>query len=579
MRIIIAAMGSLLLLVGCAGPRGLSGDAPALVTVGIIAFNDFHGALEPPRQAIEAPGPDGPVVVPAGGVAYLASAVDTLRQASPNHVVVSAGDMFGASPMVSALFLDEPTIEAMNLIGLDLAAVGNHEFDRGRDELLRLANGGCAQHTTRQPCRLDGQFEGARFPFLAANVRTEDGTTLFPATVIKSFGSGGAQVRVAFIGLTLEGTGAIVMPSGIVGLRFEDEAETVNALVPELRRQGIEAIVVVVHQGARTRVGFNDKSCAGLAGPLLPVLDRLDPAVDVVVSGHTHGAYVCDYPRPGLPRPLLLTGAGEYGMLLTDIRLTIDPRSGEVIEAQADNVIVQGEGHDGAPINPAFRQFTPHPEVSALVKRYTDAVAPLASRSVGRLSGPVLEEPTPAGETALGALVADAQLAATRAPAQGGAEIAFMNRGGIRAPLVPAADGSITYGQLFAVQPFGQNIVVMSLSGRQLRALLEAQVADPKRPRVLQVSESLRYAFDLSRPAGQRIRDATINGRPLTDDATYRVAVNAFLAAGGGGYPMFTEGTDRVDGPGDVEALEAWFARVPVAESPVPDRIRNLTPR
>ncbi len=309
-------------------------------------------------------------------------------------------------------------------------------------------------------------------------------------------------MRIAFIGLTLEGTGASINPAGVAGLRFLDEAETVNALVPEIRRQGIEAIVVVVHQGALTTVGFNDKSCAGFSGPLLEVLERLDPAVDLIISGHTHRAYVCEIERNDLARPLLLTSAGDFGTLLTDIRLTIDPRSGVVIAAQADNRIVQGEAHQGAPMTDAWPIFQLHPKVAAHVASHVDAVAPLTSRIVGRLSAPATMARTPAGESALGALLADAQLTATQAPGEGGAEIAFVNTGGIRADLVPGAGGAITYGQLFAAQPFSEHVVVMSLNGRQIRAILEQQFANLPRRRMLQVSGSLHYAYDLSKPAG-----------------------------------------------------------------------------
>jgi 5'-nucleotidase len=336
-------------LSGCVAATATD-PAAAPVTVKIIAFNDFHGNLEPPRLTIAAPAatPEAvPIRVPAGGAAYLASAIDSLRAANPNHAVVSAGDMIGGSPLVSALFLDEPTILAMNLIRIDYEAVGNHEFDRGRAELLRMQNGGCARHTIREPCRVDRDFPGADFRFLAANVITENGDTLFPAYGMRRYGSGRRSVQIAFIGLTLEETPTVVDPAGVAGLVFRDEADTINALIPRLRAEGADAIVVLIHQGASTEVGFNDHSCAGLDGDLLPILARLDPGVDLVVSGHTHNAYVCDHGRLDPSRPFLVTSAGRYGTLVTDIDLTIDPARG-VIGRRADNRIVQGEGFAGS---------------------------------------------------------------------------------------------------------------------------------------------------------------------------------------------------------------------------------------
>ncbi|MDQ3139305.1 MAG: metallophosphoesterase, partial [Pseudomonadota bacterium] len=314
-------------LAGCA----TLAPAPAPVEIKIVAFNDFHGNLEPPRQSVETSAVEGVSArVPAGGAAYLASAIDSLRAANPNHIVVSAGDMIGATPLVSALFLDEPTIHAMNRIGVDLNAAGNHEFDKGRAELLRMQNGGCAQHGLRKPCQLE-PFPGARFGLLAANTVTEDGTTLFPPYAIRSFGSGASKVRVGFIGLTLEATPALVTPAGIAGLSFRDEADTVNALIPRLRAEGVDAIILLIHEGATTTGRYNDKQCAGLAGDLPPILDRLDPAIDIVVSGHTHRAYVCDYGRINPARPFLLTSAGSAGTMLSDITLTIDPRTRAVV--------------------------------------------------------------------------------------------------------------------------------------------------------------------------------------------------------------------------------------------------------
>jgi 5'-nucleotidase len=581
---LLAAAGALA-LAGCA----TTGQPVARPTeVRIIAFNDFHGNLEPPRSAVTVPATatSPELRVPAGGAAYLASAIERLRAGNPNHIVVSAGDMIGASPLVSSMFLDEPTILAMNRIGVDFNAVGNHEFDRGRQELLRMQRGGCERYTSREPCRVDRDFPGARFSFLAANARTEDGETLFPAYAIRRFGRGDRAVDVAFIGLTLKDTPTLVTPAGVAGLDFRDEAETINALVPRLRAEGADAIVVLIHQGLSTRVGYNDQSCAGIDGDLLPILARLDPEIDLVVSGHTHNAYICDYGRIDAARPFLVTSAGRYGTLLSDITLSIDPASG-VVGRRADNLIVQGEGYRGpageVAVSDRFPVYPRDPAVGAVVDRYVAAAAPIAARIVGRMTAPATRVAAPSGESVLGNLIADAQLAATSAPDAGGAQIAFTNGSGARADIVPAADGSVTFGDLFAAQPFGNSMIVKSYTGRQIRALLEQQFASGwntvERPNMLIPSRGLTYAYDLSRPAGQRILDLALNGAPIRDDAVYRVAMNNFLSTGGDNFTVFRDGTNLFSGPGDIDALERYVAAASPLTPPATDRIVNRTPR
>lgn len=582
-----AAGATLLLLSACVFTRDTERSA-APVEVKIIAFNDFHGNLEPPRLAIEAPAAGGSTVrVPAGGAAYLASAIERLRAENPNNVVVTAGDMIGATPFLSALFLDEPTIAALNLVGVDFSATGNHEFDKGSAELLRMQNGGCEQHGPRKPCQVDAAFPGARFKFLSANTIIESGASLFPGTGLRRFGKGKRAVTVGFIGMTLKDTPSLVTPSGVAGLTFADEAETANALVPQLKAAGADAIVLLIHQGAQTEVGYNDKSCGGLAGELLPILDRLDPAIDVVVSGHTHNAYICDYGTTNPSRPILLTSAHRYGTLLTDIRLSIDPRSNRVVAKSANNIIVQGEAFQGSsgevPLATVYPRFERNAELAALVERYVAASAPLAARPVGRLTATALKATDDSRQTVLGELIADAQLAATRAPEAGGAQIAFMNPYGVRADLIPGPDGSVSYGQVFAVQPFANSLVVKSFTGKQLRALLEQQFDSGsnsvERPNMLQPSANFRFSYDLSRPAGARIVAVTVDGQPLRDDAVYRVTISNFLAGGGDNFTIFQQGNDPVVGPIDVDALEAYLSRGEPVVPPTPDRIRDVTPK
>ncbi|WP_395613765.1 bifunctional metallophosphatase/5'-nucleotidase [Allosphingosinicella sp.] len=578
-----------LLTVACLSAPTEARRRAAPVRVNIIAFNDFHGALEPPRMAMTAPAPGGTTVrVPVGGAAYLASAIQRLRAGNPNNVVVTAGDLIGASALISAEFLDEPTILAMNLIGLDYSAVGNHEFDRGRQELLRMQNGGCARYTNRQPCRLD-RFPGARFQILSANVRTQTGQTLFPGTALRSFGTGRRRVRVGFIGLTLRDTSTLVIPTGIAGLTFEDEADTINAAARRLRAQGADAVVVLIHQGLDTRVGYNDHSCGGVTGDLLPILGRLDRSVDVVVSGHTHHSYICDYGRIDATRPFLVTSAEKNGALLTNISLSIDPARHRVTAKSADNVLVQGEGYADrrgeVPLSNLYPVFLRDPAVAALVARYAAVATPIIARPIGRLGGSALKRANDAGESAAGDLIADAFFAATSSPATGGAQLAFTNQTSVRVDLVPAADGTVTFGQLFEMQPYGNNLVVVTMTGRQIRAALEQQFASGPNtvdhPIMLQPSRGFTYAFDLRQPEGQRIVDMRLNGAPISDDVSYRVTINSFLASGGDSFTAFRQGTNPTGGVQDVDALESYIAALGQTPPPLPpsDRIRRLSPR
>ena len=341
------SMLAVLLLAACATAPSPH-EAVAPVSVGIVAINDFHGQLEPPRATVAAPdGKGGTVAVPAGGAAWLGAAVKRVRADYRHSIVVAAGDLIGASPLASSLFLDEPAVGVMDRIGLALAAVGNHEFDRGRDELLRIQNGGCAKYTARQPCALE-PYRGAAFRYLAASTTNARGRTLFPATALRSFGEGRRRVRVGFIGLTTRATPRLVTPSGITGLSFGDEAEAINREVPRLKARGADAVVVLIHEGGRTADPQDPGGCNALSGDILPIVARLDPRIDAVVSGHTHWAYVCELPRGNGAAPLLLTSAGHYGRLVTDLRLDIDPRSHRVVARRGFNVVVQSPGISNA---------------------------------------------------------------------------------------------------------------------------------------------------------------------------------------------------------------------------------------
>jgi 5'-nucleotidase len=520
----------------------------APVQVKVLAINDFHGNLRPPLGGvrIQDPADRGKTInVPAGGAEHLATAVQQLRAQNPNHIFVAAGDLIGATPLLSALFRDEPTIESLSLMGLEASAVGNHEFDKGAAELLRLQRGGC--HPT-EGCQGPQAFTGARFQYLAASTVDErSGKTLLPAYHVKRF----EGVPVAFIGLTLQATPSIVVPSGVQGLRFLDEAATVNALVPELQRQGIQAIVLLIHEGGVPAGDYDE--CPGISGPIVDIVKKLSPAVDVVISGHTHRAYNCRIDGR------LVTSADKYGTLVTEIDLTLDRRSGDVSEARARNVIVRPE---------SFARNAAQTELIALYERLA---APLARRVVGRIERPLTRDESPAGETPIGRTVADAQLAATAQTA--GAQLALMNPGGLRAEL---AGGEVRYEDLFAVQPFYNNLVTLTLTGAQIVQLLEQQWLGQTRPRVLQVSRGFGYSWNAAAPAGQRIVPGSVRlqGQTLDPAADYRVTVNSFLAAGGDNFSVLRKGRDARTGVMDVEAFEAHVARGDAA-LPTAPRIRR----
>ncbi|SOD26430.1 5'-nucleotidase [Variovorax sp. YR752] len=566
-------------------PPPASPAVPGTMDVKLIAFNDLHGNLEPPKLSISAPAKGGGTVpVPAGGAAYLASAIASLKAKNPNNAVVSAGDMIGASPLVSALFLDESTIEAVNAMKIDFNAVGNHEFDKGQTELLRMKNGGCAKNTALEPCRVNKSFPGANFGFLAANTVKGDGNTLFPATGMKTFTKDGATVKVAFIGMTLKGTPNIVTPAGVAGLTFKDEADTANALIPQLKAQGADAIVVVIHEGGTTTVGYNDKSCAGLSGDILPILNKLDTSVDIVISGHTHRSYVCDYGKTNPAKPFLLTSAGQYGTLLTDINLTIDTRTRKVTAKAADNVIVQGEAYTSGTTTVAltdqYPTFDKNQEVAALINQYLTIAGPLVQRVVGSLTATATRTLTTSKESVLGNLIADAQLTATSPAGKGAAQIAFMNPGGVRADLAPAGDRSVTYGQIFAVQPFGNSLVVKTMTGAQIKAVLEQQFNSGSNtvaaPKVLLPSAGFTYGYSTSAPAGSRISNLSLNGTAMADGTSYRVTMNSFLATGGDNFTVFNQGTDTLGGDQDVDALEAYIKANSPLTPPATNRITVL---
>lgn len=517
------------------------------VDLRILAINDFHGNLKPPPGGIRIADPADKgkfITVPAGGAEHMATLVKQLREGHKNTVFVAAGDLIGASPFLSAMFHDEPTIEALDLMGLDVASVGNHEFDEGKDELLRIQHGGCHP---KDGCQGPHPFLGAKFRYLAAStIERSTGKPLLPAYQIREFDG----VPVAFIGLTLKGTPLIVAPDGVASLEFRDEAETVNALIPELKARGVEAIVVLIHEGGLPTGDYNE--CPGISGPIVEIVKKFDRAVDIVVSGHTHRAYVCEIDGR------LVTSADKYGTLVTAIDVKLDRATRDVVSATADNTIVH------------IATLAKAPEQTALIESYDRLAAPIAGRPAGSITETLSRTPNAAGESPLGDIIADAQLAATASEKTGGAVIAFTNPGGIRSDVTRREDGAITYGDVFAAQPFRNQLVTMTLTGEAIKRALEQQWTDPKRPRILQVSRGFSYSWDNSKGDGERIlaESMMLNGRPIEPAGQYRVTVNNYLAVGGDGFVALM-GKDQLTGVYDVDALHAYFqANSPVAPGP-----------
>ncbi|CCE09578.1 putative 5'-nucleotidase [Bradyrhizobium sp. STM 3843] len=532
-------------------------ETAALVKVRILAINDFHGNLKPPPSGIRISDPADPTritLVPAGGAEHMATLVKQLSEGHANTIFVAAGDLIGASPFLSAMFHDEPTVESLSMMGLAVASVGNHEFDEGKDELLRMQNGGCHP---KDGCQGPHPFLGAKFHYLAASTLVkETGKTVFPPYEIRTF----EGMPVAFIGLTLRGTSDIISPAASAGLDFRDEADTVNALLPELRAKGVQAIVVLIHEGGWPTGGYNE--CPGISGPIVDIVKKLDRAVDLVISGHTHQAYVCTIDGR------LVTSGDKFGTLVTAIDLTLDPATRDVTSAKADNVIVTTTLPKDA-------------EQTALIEAYDKVASPIANRPAGVLTETLSRMPNASGESALGDVIADAQLAATAAADKGAAVIAMTNPGGIRTDLTRHENGSpVTYAEVFASQPFRNQLVTVTLTGADIKAALEQQWHDPKRPRILQLSRGFAYAFDPAKPDGERIEAAsiTLNGAPIDPAASYRVTINNYLALGGDNFTAFKAGLDPLTGRFDDEVLFGYLAdRSPLAPPPR-DRITNRAP-
>jgi 5'-nucleotidase len=543
--------------------------------VQLLSFNDLHGNLEPPAGSsgrVTEHQHDGTTkTIDAGGVEYLATHLREARKGEKYSITAAGGDMVGASPLISGLFHDEPTIEALNKLDLDVTSVGNHEFDEGAKELTRLQNGGCHP---KDGCYTDQKFTGADFPYLAANVLDEKTKKpiLKPYWVWKKNG-----VKVGFIGVTLEGTPDIVSAEGVKGLTFKDEVETINKYAKELQRKGVKSIVALVHEGgfpASTSYNYDCDSPGagdGISGPIVDIAKNVTPQVDALVTGHTHNAYVCSIADPS-GKPRMVTSAASFGRLYTDTTLTYDRRTGDIARTavkSANRVVT--------------RDVPKAPDMTELISKWNTLAAPIGNKPIGYISGDIGNTGT---ESPLGDLIADAQLAHGK-QLDPETDLALMNPGGIRAPLTYAAkaaegDGVVTYAEGFTVQPFANTVNLQDFTGAQLIQVLKEQVSGPNAaaPKVLQVSSGLTYTLDLTKSGADRVVTDSIrlNGSAIDPAATYRVATNSFLAGGGDGFPTLGQGANDVVGSDDLTALEQYLTANSSATNPIaPPKADRIT--
>jgi 5'-nucleotidase len=531
-------------LAGCAAVPAARGP----LDIHIVALNDFHGNLEPSKYTVT-PAGGQPRTVQAGGIAVLGGALAAFRKEDPDLLFVAAGDLIGASPALSAMWADEPSIVALDRMGLVASSLGNHEFDQGSAELLRQQHGGCASPRPGKACRLAPDFKGAGFSYLATNVvDAQTGKPLVPGWRVVDV----KGVKVGLVGAVLKDTPAVATAAAIRGLAFRDEAESINAVLPAMRAAGAQVFVVLVHEGGMTAEPFDRAGCAGLHGPIVAIAQRLDPAIRLVISGHSHTGYLCKVGDK------IVTQADAAGHLLSRITLRVDPAAGAsgVADIQVRNVVM----------DPAA--FAPDPQLAAYLDEVRARSRAELERPVARIaaspSRPVSRRENEAGESPLGSLIADAQLAA----AGSGVQVAFMNSGGIRRDLETGEGGVVSFGKAQAVLPFGNTLVLMDLTGAQLRTLLEQQWDRPGTtpPSVLQVSHGFTYSWDGTQPPGRRVVPGSLrlNGAPVDDGKRYRVAANNFIAEGGDTFPVFKGGTNRTATEvRDLDAFIDWLKAHP----------------
>jgi 5'-nucleotidase len=556
-----AVLAVALALAGCATQSQQPPHGP--LDINLVAINDFHGNLEPSKYVLRSDADDkkDKETIQAGGIDVLKGALDTFRKEDKDLLFVAAGDLVGASPALSSMWADEPSIVAMNRMGLVASSLGNHEFDQGSKELLRQQHGGCDSPRPAKACQLSKDFKGAGFTYLATNVVDQQtGKNLVPGWKIVDV----KGVRIGLIGAVLKDTPSVAVASAIKGLSFLDEAESINKVLPEMRAAGAQVFVVLIHEGGHTGEAFDKVNCDGLEGPIVGIVKKLDPAIRLVITGHSHKGYLCKVDGR------VVTQADAMGHLLSRIRMRVDPATGKVEDIDVRNVVM------------APNAFTPDPELAAYLKDVRARSQAELAKPIARLKSGLARKENDNGESPVGDLIADAIVAATR---NQGVQVGFMNPGGIRKDLEVGEGGVVSFGQAQAVLPFGNTLVVMDLTGAQLRDVLEQQWRrEGSHGYMLQVSRGLSYEWDSTRPVGQRVVPGSlkVDGKPVEDGKTYRVVANNFLADGGDNFPALAKGTKRFDtGMRDLDALVAHMKNNPDAGggaslAPPQPRIRKV---
>lgn len=570
------------------GPAEAVNKPAKTVPVRLLSLNDFHGNLEPPTGSSGRMVDETGATVEAGGAVYVATHLKQLSD--KNTLKVAQGDLIGATPLISAAYHDEPSVEFLGKVGVTASAVGNHEFDEGYAELRRIMNGGC--HPV-DGCSPAGRWKGANYSYLGANVlfkRPAQGAerqaldalggtnTASLRALLKDYGIPALPpvairwmngVPVGFIGLVTGSTPSIVTSEGIKDLEFIDEVKAANVASRLLKLVGVKAQVVLVHEGDQVTAGQSPDSCSARPGTGNRIATQVDAEIDMILSGHSHQAYLCTVVDPkGAGR--LYSQGGSFGRVITKVDFQVDVRTRDVVRSSvvADNQVVT-------------RTVTPDPEISTFVQTWKDRVAPVANRPIGRITADITNAASASGESSLGNLIADGQLAATRTG--GNAQIALMNPGGVRAGLTYAGsaagegDGVVTYGEAFTVQPFNNLMQVVTLTGAQLKTVLEQQFTGGPNAqaftKILQPSSNFTYTYSASAAWGSKVSAMKIDGVDVTDTQTIRVAANNFLVGGGDAFLAFTGGTDLWSGPLDIDAFAAHFAANPLITPPVPNHI------
>ncbi|UXH44004.1 5'-nucleotidase C-terminal domain-containing protein [Rossellomorea vietnamensis] len=483
-----------------------STDPGEYISVQLLGVNDFHGQLETVRTR------NGKQV---GGAEYLAAYLKKHRQENENTLLVHSGDMVGASSPVSSLMQDEPAVEWMNEVGFDIGTLGNHEFDEGTEEMFRLLDGGKHEKT--------GTFEGAAFPYTAANViDKKTGKTILPPYLIKEVDG----VPIGFIGVVTTETKDIVLPSGIEEVEFTDEVTAINQSVKELKAKGVRSIVVLGHVSASSNEdGTNPAQDAAEFAP------RIDDEVDIIFGGHSHG-----FANTSVDGKLIVQSY-SYGTAFSDVDLLIDRETKDIVNKQA---AILSTYHDG---------ILPDKKIKQMVDSYSADKQMMLDQKMGQAEAPITKEKTASGERPIGNLIADSHRENMHT------DIAFMNPGGIRANL---DEGELTWGDLYTMLPFGTNLVKLSLTGAEIKEALEQQWTGNFQT-IMQTS-GLDYTYDKDAPPGHKVVAMTDrDGNAIQPDQTYTVALTNYLATGGDGFTAFKKGNDSVEGPPTLDSFITYI--------------------